>query len=136
MCAPHSELVHAAFDAWKRRDLEAVLALCEPDVEVRSLMTEAERATYRGHQGVRDWLAAVVDVFPDWRPEPLGVAESGTSAIAPFCVTGTGAASGAPIAQTYWFGARFSDAGRIAFFGFFRSEADALQAARPISSTR
>ena len=91
----NADLVSAVFDAWNRRDLEALLALCEPDVEVRSLMTEAERATYGGARGVSDWLAA-----------------------------------------------RLSEAGRLRFWGFFRTEELAREAAgvqgygRPISSTR
>ena len=35
--------------------------------------------------------------------------------------------SGVPIDQTYWLGARV-DAGKICFFGFFRTEQDALKA--------
>jgi hypothetical protein len=42
-------------------------------------------------------------------------------------VTATGAGSGVPIDQTYWLGARVRDA-KIVFFGFFRTEADALEA--------
>ena len=35
--------------------------------------------------------------------------------------------NGAPVDQTYWLGARVRDA-KITFFGFFRTEADALEA--------
>ena len=45
----------------------------------------------------------------------------------PLDVTATGAGSGAPIDQTYWLGARV-EADKIIFFGFFRTEADALEA--------
>ena len=61
-------VVRRAFDAYNRRDMDSLLALLDPEVEVRSLMTEAERSTYRGHEGVREWFEAVLDVFPDWRP--------------------------------------------------------------------
>ena len=70
--------------------------------ELRSLLTEPERPLYHGHEGVRDWFDAVFGVFP-------------------------GAGSGVPIDQTYWLGARVQ-AGKITFFGFFRTEADALKA--------
>ena len=42
-------------------------------------------------------------------------------------VTATGAWSGVPIDQTYWLGARVR-AAKIVFFGFFRTESDALDA--------
>jgi hypothetical protein len=42
-------------------------------------------------------------------------------------VTATGAGSGAPVDQTYWLGARV-EAAKIVFFGFFRTEEDALDA--------
>ena len=42
-------------------------------------------------------------------------------------VTATGAGSGAPADQIYWLGARVR-AGKIVFFGFFRTEEDALDA--------
>jgi hypothetical protein len=44
-------------------------------------------------------------------------------------VTATGARSGVPIDQTYWLGARV-EAAKITFFGFFRTEPDALEAVR------
>ena len=42
-------------------------------------------------------------------------------------VTATGAGSGVPIDQIYWLGARV-EAAKIKFFGFFRTEEDALAA--------
>ena len=42
-------------------------------------------------------------------------------------VTATGAGSGVPIDQTYWLGARVRGA-KIVFFGFLRTESDALEA--------
>ena len=42
-------------------------------------------------------------------------------------VTATGAGSGAPVDQVYWLAARV-EAAKISFFGFFRTEEDALEA--------
>jgi hypothetical protein len=42
-------------------------------------------------------------------------------------VTATAAGSGVPIDQLYWLGARVR-AGKIKFFGFFRTEKNALDA--------
>lgn len=122
------ELVLSAVAAFKARDLDKLLALADREIVLRSLLTEAERALYHGHEGVRDWFAAVFGVFPDWRPEPRRPShdEDGAVVVA-LDVTATGAGSGAPIDQTYWLGARV-EADKIRFFGFFRTEADALEA--------
>ena len=121
-------LVQRAVDAFMARDLEGILALADTRIELRSLLTEAERPLYHGHDGVREWWDAVFSVFPDWRPQPRAASydENGAVVIG-LDVTATGAGSGVPIDQTYWLGARVR-AGKITFFGFFRTEPDALKA--------
>ena len=66
------------------RDLDGILAVADPEIELRSLLTEAERPLYHGHDGVRDWFDAVFGVFPDWRPQPRAAAydEDGAVVIA------------------------------------------------------
>jgi hypothetical protein len=67
-------------------------------------------------------------VFPDWNPQPRAASHHEDDAVViGLDVTATGAGSGVPIDQTYWLGARVR-AGKITFFGFFRTEADALEA--------
>ena len=91
-------------------------------------MTEFERALYHGHDGAREWLEAVVDVFPDWEPAALEPRALGDGAvITPFEVLATGVGSGVRIDQLYWHAARLRE-GRILAFGFYRSEPDALAA--------
>jgi ketosteroid isomerase-like protein len=122
------ELVQRAVGAFMERDLDGILAVADPAIELRSLLTEPERALYHGHEGVRDWWGAVFGVFPDWRPRPRAATHDVDGAVViPLDVTATGAGSGVPIDQTYWLGAR-AEAGKITFFGFFRTEPDALKA--------
>jgi ketosteroid isomerase-like protein len=122
------EVVRRAVIAFMARDLDGILALADPRIELRSLLTEPERPLYHGHEGVRDWFDAVFGVFPDWRPQPRPASHDEEGAVViPLDVTATGAGSGVPIDQTYWLGARVQ-AGKITFFGFFRTEADALKA--------
>ena len=47
--------------------------------------------------------------------------------VIPLDVTAHGAGSGAPVDQSYWLGARVR-ADKIIFFGFFRTESDAVDA--------
>jgi ketosteroid isomerase-like protein len=121
-------VVRRAVEAFLARDLDGMLELAHEEIVLRSLLTEAERPLYRGHDGVRDWFHAVFGVFPDWRPQPRAAAYDEDGAVV-LCldVTATGAESGVPIDQTYWLGARV-EAAKIRFFGFFRTEQDALDA--------
>jgi ketosteroid isomerase-like protein len=121
-------VVRRAVEAFLARDLDGILELAHEEIVLRSLLTEAERPLYHGHDGVRDWFHAVFGVFPDWRPQPRAAAYDEDGAVV-LCldVTATGAESGVPIDQTYWLGARV-DAAKIRFFGFFRTEQDALDA--------
>lgn len=121
-------LVRRAFAAYAGGDVEGLLELLAPGVRIRSLLTEAERETYDGHQGAREWFAAVLDVFPDWRPEPRDMRQLGDVVLTRVDVTATASASGVPISQVYWNAARV-EGGRIVWFGFFRNEEDALEAA-------
>jgi ketosteroid isomerase-like protein len=122
------ELVREAVDAFMARDLERLLRLADDEIVLRSLLTEAERPLYHGHDGVRDWFDAVFGVFPDWKPRPRAASHDEDGAVViGLDVTATGAGSGVPIDQTYWLGARVR-ADKIVFFGFFRTETDALEA--------
>jgi ketosteroid isomerase-like protein len=122
------EVVLRAVAAFMARDLDGLLAVADPGIVLRSLLTEPERPLYHGHEGVREWFDAVFGVFPDWRPEPRRPSHDEDGAVVvPLDVTATGAGSGAPIDQRYWLGARV-EADKIRFFGFFRTEADALEA--------
>jgi ketosteroid isomerase-like protein len=121
-------LVRRAVEAFLARDLDAILELADDEIVLRSLLTEAERPLYHGHAGVREWFHAVFGVFPDWRPEPRAASHDEDGAVV-LCldVTATGVESGVPIDQTYWLGARVR-ADKIIFFGFFRTQEDALDA--------
>ncbi len=122
------QVVRRAVEAFMARDLDAILALSDPGIELRSLLTEPERALYHGHDGVRDWFDAVFGVFPDWRPQPRAASHDEDGAVViPLDVTATGAGSGVPIDQGYWLGARVRG-DKITFFGFFRTESDAMDA--------
>ena len=122
------DLVRRAFDAYNSREVDALLRVLHPEVHVRSLMTEAERADYHGHQGAREWYAAVFDVFPDWAPRIDKIREvSADTVVIAFTARATATSSGVRIEQRYWQGVHLRD-GLVDYFGFFRSEEDALEA--------
>ena len=121
-------LLTRAFEMFNRRDVDGLLELLHPEVRVHSLMTEAEGADYVGHDGVRRWQTAVLDIFPDWCPQLREIDELGGGAVlGRFAVTATGGGSGAPIDQAYWVAGQMRE-GRILFYGFYRTEGDAREA--------
>jgi ketosteroid isomerase-like protein len=63
------ELFGRSVDAFNRRDLDALLALMDDDVELVPRIGAMEgESSYRGHNGVRRWWDNVLDVFPArWR---------------------------------------------------------------------
>jgi ketosteroid isomerase-like protein len=121
------ELVHRAFQAFNQRDLAALLEIVHPEVRLHSLMTEAEGGDFTGHDGVRDWQRAILEIFPDWCPQLREVNDRGDAAIVRFHITATAAGSGARIDQGYWMAVHSRD-GLVDFFGFYRSQPDASEA--------
>jgi catechol 2,3-dioxygenase len=86
------EVVARAVGAFMARDLDGILELADPRIELRSLLTEAERPLYHGHDGVRAWFDAVFGVFPDWRPHPRPASyDEGGAVVIGLDVTATGA---------------------------------------------
>jgi ketosteroid isomerase-like protein len=57
------ETIRAGLDALNRRDVDAMLENLHPDCELVPLRAVLEGTVYRGHDGLRQWLA---DMKEDW----------------------------------------------------------------------
>jgi ketosteroid isomerase-like protein len=122
-------LLHGVFDAFNRRDIDAFLTLCDPDVEFISYWLQVEGGgSYRGHDGVRDWWERLLEVYPDFTAEVEDVRDLGDHTITRVWFHGHGVASDVPIGQTMWQVAEFRH-GQIIGWRFVTSEVDALEAA-------
>jgi ketosteroid isomerase-like protein len=66
------ELARRAFEAFDRRDLDAVLEVCDPDVRLDVVTGGiAGRAEpYRGHDGLREYLSDASRVWTELRMTP------------------------------------------------------------------
>ena len=127
MSRENVELVRRSYELWAARDLEGMLAMMDPEVELRSLLTEAERTSYRGHRGVAEWYAALLGVFPDWDPKIERIRAIDDAVVLKVHVSASAAGSGAPVDQTTWQAFRFRE-GKVVFVGWFRTESEALEA--------
>ena len=65
----NAELARAGMEAFNRGDVEAVLALMSPDVEVQSVAEVGEEGTYHGHQGYQAWVRIWLEAWDDFRIE-------------------------------------------------------------------
>jgi len=125
MSQENVEIVREAFDAVGRGDLDGFLALIDPGVEFTSLITEADRRSYSGHDGVRDWFTEVRQTFEDFEAGPEEIREVGDRLIVRLRVRGT--VAGVRIEQAMWQAVRLRDQ-RIASWDVFRTEGEALEA--------
>jgi ketosteroid isomerase-like protein len=129
MSQENVELLHHAFDAFNRRDLDAFLALCNPDLEFISYWMQVEGGgAYRGHDGVRDWWERLLDVYPDFTGEIEEVRDLGDRTIARVRVHAHGIGSDMPMGQTMWHVCEYRH-GKVIGWRFVNSEAEAFEAA-------
>jgi ketosteroid isomerase-like protein len=60
--------VRGLAEAINRRDVEAAVAVCDPEVEFLSVLTVSGKA-YRGHAGVRQYFDDIASAWSEWRVE-------------------------------------------------------------------
>jgi ketosteroid isomerase-like protein len=128
MSRENVELTRRAYEAFNRRDLEAFLAFVDPEVEFTTRYLEMEGdASYRGHDGVRDWWRTLLGIFPDCL-EVLEVRDLGDKVIAPLRIRGHGLESGVPFEEMLWQVGEWHG-GKVTWWRNCGSEAEALEAA-------
>jgi ketosteroid isomerase-like protein len=68
----NADIVREVFDAFTRRDSEALLALCDPEIVFTppTGRLAGREDPYRGHDGLRTYLADVARVWQELRSEP------------------------------------------------------------------
>jgi ketosteroid isomerase-like protein len=121
------ENIERAYEAMSRLDAEAMVALCEPDVEFRSRIAEADDVAYRGHDGVRDYIASLAEVFEWVQTEPLDVVEVSDRAVVCNRFRARGRHSGVEVEERFFQALRFRD-GKVLWWAFYPSRTEALEA--------
>jgi ketosteroid isomerase-like protein len=72
VAASNVEIVQQAFAAFEHRDPAALIAICRPDMVFQPVTAQiaAGGVPYRGHEGMRSYLADVARVWQELRPAP------------------------------------------------------------------
>ena len=127
LIATDIEVVKATFAAFAARDLQAVLALSDPDIEFTAVTGEHAGRTepYRGHDGMRQYFRDVAEVWEELRLTPREFREEDDLVL----VTGKVAArsrSRTVTGSTGWIW-RVRN-GRVTFVRVYASAADATAA--------
>jgi ketosteroid isomerase-like protein len=70
--ARNADIVRQVFDAFSRRDLQALIALSDPEIvfQPQTGRLAGRDEPYRGHEGLRAYLADVAQVWQELRSEP------------------------------------------------------------------
>ena len=129
MSKENLERTQRAVDAFNRRDVDAFLALCDPDVELTSRLLEVDGGDpYRGHDGVRTWWENLLALASDYSAEIDELRDHGEVTIMHLHVRGHGTGSGVPVEQEQWNVSKWRK-GKLIQFHSFLAEPEAFEAA-------
>ena len=110
MSQENVEQQYRAADAFSRRDLDAFLEICDPEIELVSRHLELDGGGHlRGHVAVRRWWETLLTVYPDFTSEIEEVRDLGDVTVARQAFRGQGNESGAQMKQTQWQVTRWRD---------------------------
>jgi ketosteroid isomerase-like protein len=129
MSQENVELVYKGNEAFNRRDIDAFLALVDPDVAFISRFIELEGGEpYRGRDGIRTWWQKVIGVWRDLSLEIEEVRDLGGVTATRVRLRGHGMESNAPWEQSQWHVMGWRR-GKVTRWRSSTGEAEALDAA-------
>jgi ketosteroid isomerase-like protein len=94
------DLMRRIYEALNARDADALVALCDPSVEVRSVFAAVGGAVYHGHDGVRSWQRDLDESWGgEFRVELEAFFDLGESTLVFAVLHGRGGQSGVAVAM-------------------------------------
>src|SRR3954453_460399 len=127
MSQENIEIARAFTQAFNRSDMEALIACCDPQVELHSTFAAIGGATYHGHEGMRRWHR---DMEEGWgehiHSELEALFDLGETALVFTVLHGRGAQSGVEVGLPAAMVVR-SRAGRLVYFKGYAHREDALR---------
>jgi ketosteroid isomerase-like protein len=121
------ELNRRIVEAFNARDVEAVIALCHPSIELHSVLAAVGGGVYHGHSGVRSWHRDFEDAWGDEiHLEAEAYFDLGEYTVAFYVYHGRGRQSGAEVSMTSAVAARWRD-GLLVYFKAYTDREEALR---------
>ena len=121
------ELYRRLFEAYNTRDMETMIACCDPSIEFHSAFASVDSEIYHGHDGWRKFMRDMSDAWGnESRVEPESYFDLGEQTLAYFVLHGHGSHSGAEVAMPLTQVARWRD-GRIVYLKSYTRREDALR---------
>ena len=128
MSQENVEIVRRAYEAFALGDLKAVLDQLDPTVVSYTASPLPDPEEHFGHDGFLQWVENWTGAFDEFAMEVEEYIDSGDQVIVRALQRATGAASGAPVEQVFWFLHSFRE-GKILRIGIHASQDQALEAA-------
>jgi len=114
-------------EAWNARDVDAIIDSCDPAIELHSSFAAVGGATYRGHDGLRDYQR---DLVAEWgeniRVEPESYFDLGDTTLSFSVVHGRGAHSGVEVEMPVAVVTKWRD-GLMTYFDVYVHRPDAVR---------
>ena len=127
---PRVELVRQAFEAWEQGDVEATLAVFDPEIEVFAPPEIGNPGTFHGIDGFMSWATAWLEVWDSFSQELASIEPVGERhVLVDSHQSGRGKGSGVKVELdvTYVYEIRN---GLGVYLGIYRNHDDALADAR------
>jgi ketosteroid isomerase-like protein len=129
MSQENVEIVRRGFDAYNRRDVDGFLAYLDQEFELHSaIIGGADATVYRGHDGVRRWLADSDAGFDELTVDPSEFRDLGDRVLMLGRIRARGRKSGLKLDSTTGWVCTIRG-GKIAEARGFLNPAEALEAA-------
>jgi ketosteroid isomerase-like protein len=127
MSEQNVELLRRWFEGFNARDIEAVIAVCDPRGVFTSTFAVGGAAVYHGHDGMRRYFADLAEAWGDEiRLEPEAYFDLGERTLAFSVSRGRGRHSGAEVTMPVASVARWRDGRMVSLKGYAHRE-DALR---------
>jgi ketosteroid isomerase-like protein len=122
------ETIFAAYEAWSRRDLDALLDVVHPDAEARPILgANIGASVYRGREGLREWFRDLHQEWETFQTRVTRIDARGDRAVLTLDVHARGRASGVVIDGDLYHLVELRD-GMILRLEAFRDRDAAMQA--------
>jgi ketosteroid isomerase-like protein len=128
MSTDNVERIRSAFERWNAGDREPPLDDFDPDIEITTTIGVAFRGEpFRGHEGAREWLAALDENFDRWDLIADEFHDRGDTVVVLGHVRARGRASGVELDQVVGWLLRLRN-GKVYYFQSFLDHEEALTA--------